>query len=64
MIGRTVEVLVEGPSKNDPHTLTGRTRTNHIVHFPGAGTLAGSLVRVEIQQATPLTLSGHALPRP
>jgi len=32
--GRTVEVLVEGPSKRDASRLTGRTRGNEIVVFP------------------------------
>jgi tRNA-2-methylthio-N6-dimethylallyladenosine synthase len=32
-VGRTEEVLVEGPSKRDPATVTGRTRQNKLVHF-------------------------------
>jgi tRNA-2-methylthio-N6-dimethylallyladenosine synthase len=32
-IGEVVEVMVEGPSKKDPAKLTGRTRTNKLVHF-------------------------------
>ncbi|MEM5818494.1 MAG: MiaB/RimO family radical SAM methylthiotransferase, partial [Desulfitobacterium hafniense] len=35
MIGRTCEVLVEGPSKSNPDRLTGRTRGNELVVFPG-----------------------------
>ena len=31
MIGKKVEVLVEGASKSDPNRLSGRTRQNHIV---------------------------------
>jgi len=33
-IGRVEEVVVEGPSKRDPSTTTGRTRQNKLVHFP------------------------------
>jgi tRNA-2-methylthio-N6-dimethylallyladenosine synthase len=33
-VGRTEEVLVEGPSKRDPSMWTGRTRQNKLVHFP------------------------------
>src|SRR5688572_29436894 len=32
-IGRTEEVLVEGPSRKDPTLLSGRTRQNKLVHF-------------------------------
>ncbi len=36
-IGEVAEVLVEGPSKKDPAKLTGRTRTNKLVHFRSEG---------------------------
>ena len=62
MIGREFEALVEGPSKKNPAMLTGRLRTDHIVHFPGRPSLAGRLVRVRVRDATPLTLSGEAVP--
>ena len=32
-VGRTEEVVVEGPSRKDPDVLTGRTRQNKLVHF-------------------------------
>jgi tRNA-2-methylthio-N6-dimethylallyladenosine synthase len=32
-IGRTEEIVVEGPSKRDPAVTTGRTRQNKLVHF-------------------------------
>jgi tRNA-2-methylthio-N6-dimethylallyladenosine synthase len=32
-VGRTEEIVVEGPSKRDPSVTTGRTRQNKIVHF-------------------------------
>ena len=32
-VGRTVEVLVEGPSRTDPDRLRGRTRHNKVVNF-------------------------------
>ena len=37
--GRTVDVMVDGPSEDDPHKFIGRTRTNKMVVFPvdGAG---------------------------
>src|SRR5438270_8747840 len=34
-IGRTLEVLVEGPSRTDPSRLRGRSRHNKVVNFSG-----------------------------
>jgi tRNA-2-methylthio-N6-dimethylallyladenosine synthase len=58
-VGRTVDVLVEGPSRNDPARLRGRCRHNKVVNFDGFGE-AGDLVEVEITAATSQTLSGEA----
>ena len=57
-IGRTLEVLVEGPSRTDPSRLRGRSRHNKVVNFTGLGA-AGELVEVEILGATSQTLSGQ-----
>ncbi len=56
-VGRTVEVLVEGPSRTDPERLRGRTRHNKAVNFTGLAA-PGELVEVEIAAATSQTLSG------
>jgi tRNA-2-methylthio-N6-dimethylallyladenosine synthase len=57
-VGRTMEVLVEGPSRTDPSRLRGRTRHNKTVNFDGTA-VAGELVEVEITGATSTTLSGQ-----
>jgi tRNA-2-methylthio-N6-dimethylallyladenosine synthase len=57
-VGRTLEVLVEGPSRTDPSRLRGRSRHNKVVNFTGLGT-PGELVEVEILEATSQTLSGR-----
>jgi tRNA-2-methylthio-N6-dimethylallyladenosine synthase len=57
-VGRTEEVLVEGPSRTDPARMRGRTRRNTTVNFVGAAR-AGDLVQVEIDGATSTTLSGR-----
>ena len=57
-VGRTQEVLVEGPSRTDPARLRGRTRHNKVVNFSGLGG-PGDLVDVEITGATSQTLSGE-----
>jgi tRNA-2-methylthio-N6-dimethylallyladenosine synthase len=58
-VGRTEEVLVEGASKKDPAKLTGRTRTNKLVHFPSDGAAEGTLRRVRITDAHPHHLDGE-----
>ncbi len=58
-VGRTVEVLVEGPSRTDPTRLRGRSRHNKVVNFDGLGS-PGRLVDVQITGATSQTLSGEA----
>jgi tRNA-2-methylthio-N6-dimethylallyladenosine synthase len=67
-LGRTVKVLVDGPSKKDSARLAARTEGEEIVIFDGpAGlgsttlgptALAGQFVMVEITGATAITLSG------
>ncbi len=66
-IGRTVEVLVEGPSKKHRPTgnavgtamqLTGRTQCDRIVVFDGPESLVGQILPVAIHDATAHTLLG------
>lgn len=46
-VGRVFEVLVEGRSPKDPRKLTGLTRQNKTVNFPGDESLVGQLVQVK-----------------
>jgi tRNA-2-methylthio-N6-dimethylallyladenosine synthase len=57
-VGRTMEVLAEGPSRTDPSRVRGRTRHNKAVNFEGTAE-PGELVEVEITAATSQTLTGH-----
>jgi tRNA-2-methylthio-N6-dimethylallyladenosine synthase len=57
-VGRTVEVLVEGPSRTDPDKLRGRTRHNKTVNFHGAAR-PGDLAEVQVESATSTTLAGE-----
>jgi tRNA-2-methylthio-N6-dimethylallyladenosine synthase len=57
-VGRTLEVLVEGPSRTDPSRLRGRSRHNKVVNFTGLGA-PGELVEVEILDASSQTLTGQ-----
>jgi tRNA-2-methylthio-N6-dimethylallyladenosine synthase len=59
-VGRTEEVMVEGPSKRDPDVVSGRTRQNKLVHFAPVGRApsAGSYATVTITGAAPHHLRG------
>jgi tRNA-2-methylthio-N6-dimethylallyladenosine synthase len=57
-VGRTLDVLVEGPSRNDPTRLRGRTRHNKVVNFAGLAA-PGEIVDVAITAATSQTLTGE-----
>jgi tRNA-2-methylthio-N6-dimethylallyladenosine synthase len=57
-VGRTVEVLVEGPSRTDASRVRGRSRHNKVVNFDGLAA-PGEFVSVQIASATSQTLAGH-----
>jgi tRNA-2-methylthio-N6-dimethylallyladenosine synthase len=56
-IGRSMEVLVEGPSRNDPTRIRGRIRHSKAVNFEGAAE-PGQMVEVEIDSVTSQSLTG------
>jgi tRNA-2-methylthio-N6-dimethylallyladenosine synthase len=56
--GETFEVLVEGASKTSDK-LSGRTRTNRIIIFPGPLEWSGSLVHVKISKGKTFSLFGE-----
>ncbi|MGD9127701.1 MAG: tRNA (N6-isopentenyl adenosine(37)-C2)-methylthiotransferase MiaB [Planctomycetia bacterium] len=73
-VGRTVEILVEGPSKasikqdhsdegdaSKQNQMTGRTVCDRIVVFDGPRELTGRLVNVTIENAASFTLFGRLL---
>jgi len=58
MVGRRVEVLVEGSSKKDVARVAARTRTNKIVHLAAGQLATGTFVDVLIGDAHPHHLDG------
>jgi tRNA-2-methylthio-N6-dimethylallyladenosine synthase len=60
-VGRVEEILVEGPSKRDAGTVSGRTTQGKLVHVPAQpGTLpAGTFAEVKIVRAAPHFLTGE-----
>ncbi|MDZ4820514.1 MAG: tRNA (N6-isopentenyl adenosine(37)-C2)-methylthiotransferase MiaB, partial [Planctomycetota bacterium] len=71
-VGRTVEILVEGPSKSnhkfhepdsDILQLTGRTECDRIVVYEGNRRQIGQLIPVTVYEAAPHTLFGAVVTR-
>jgi len=61
LVGRNVEILCEGPSRNNAARLMGRTRTNKIVVFEDSRNRAGELININVQQANGFSLYGTPL---
>jgi tRNA-2-methylthio-N6-dimethylallyladenosine synthase len=65
LVGRPLELLVEGPSRTDPDRWSGRTPGNHLVHLPAPADPAfhpGDLVTATVTSAaTSYALAGPAL---
>ncbi|MCM3272023.1 tRNA (N6-isopentenyl adenosine(37)-C2)-methylthiotransferase MiaB [Paenibacillus elgii] len=57
--GQTLEVLVEGESKNNAAVLAGRSRTNKLVHFEGPKELVGRFVQVKITETPTFYIKGE-----
>jgi len=59
LLGREVEILCEGPSRNNAARLMGRTRTNKIVVFEDEANRAGEIMRIKVEQANGFSLYGR-----
>ena len=55
-IGKTLEVLVEGPSKRNPEQLCGRASNSMMCVFPANGRTAGNYTTVKVVDCTSATL--------
>jgi tRNA-2-methylthio-N6-dimethylallyladenosine synthase len=58
LVGRQVEILVEGSSKRNQSRLSGRTRCNKIVVFEGSPRHIGQIMDVKVTRAGSFTLYG------
>jgi tRNA-2-methylthio-N6-dimethylallyladenosine synthase len=61
MIGTVQRVLVERPSKKNPHQLAGRTENMRWVNFDGPQTLLNRFADVVITEAQPNSLRGRLI---
>ncbi len=57
--GKTVEILVDGPSKTDKNMMSGRMENTKIVNFPGSEELTGKYIKVKITEAHTWSLNGE-----
>ena len=60
-VGRTEEVVVEGPSKRDADVTTGRTRQNKLVHFRADALRAGTYATIRVTSGGAHHLGGELL---
>lgn len=61
MIGKTVQVLAEGPGRTGEGWFCGRTAANDIVEFQGAEEAVGNFVDVQIERARNWALFGKQI---
>ena len=57
--GKLLSVLVEGPSKTNSKTYTGRTESSKIVNFKGLPNWQGQIVPVRITEGKTFSLTGN-----
>ncbi len=59
LLGKTLTVLCDGVSKNDPSMLEGRTEQDKIVIFKGDASLCGKLVELTVTRTETFNLYGE-----
>jgi tRNA-2-methylthio-N6-dimethylallyladenosine synthase len=64
MVGKTYEVLVEGPSKKDSDILSGYALNGKLINFKGPEYLTGCLVDVKVEESHTYSLVGSLVGDP
>ena len=59
LVGKTVEVLVEGKNTNGKDGLYGYTDTNKLINFDGDESLEGKIIKVKVTSAKTWSLDGE-----
>ncbi|WP_223829862.1 tRNA (N6-isopentenyl adenosine(37)-C2)-methylthiotransferase MiaB [Paenibacillus arenilitoris] len=59
--GRVMEVLIEGESKNNAAILSGRTRTNKLVHLEGPKEWIGQFIQAKVTDAQTWYIKAEAM---
>lgn len=60
-VGRTEEILVDGPGRNGEETFGGRTDTFKLVNFEGSAELVGKKILVKITDSNTFSLVGEVV---
>lgn len=60
-LGQTIRVLCDGPSKNNPSVMSGRTEGNKIVLFSGNVSDTGKYLNIKITKCDTFALSGEVV---
>ncbi len=60
-LGQTIRVLCDGPSKNNPSVMSGRTEGNKIVLFSGNASDTGKYLNIKITKCDTFALSGEVV---
>ncbi len=61
MVGSTQTILINRPSKKDPHQIAGRTENNRVVNLDGSPDLIGKMIKVRITDSLPNSLRGEII---
>lgn len=60
-MGKTIRVLCDGKSKNNPEVMSGRTEGNKIVLFSGSDDLTGKWINIKISKCETFALLGEVV---
>ena len=60
LVGRDVEILIDGVSRRHETELSGRTSTNVVVNLPGSAEWMGRTIPVRVERAGPHSVWGRA----
>ncbi len=64
MVGKTYDVLVDGPSKKNSDLLSGYTESGKLVHFKGPAYLKGCIVSVKVNESHTFSMIGELVDDP
>ena len=59
LVGKVVDILVDGPSKNNLEMMSGYTEENKLVHFKGNESTIGQIVKVKIVDSHTYSMIGE-----
>ena len=61
ILGKQVEVLVEGTSSKYSNMVLGRTKNNKVINIPGSKDMIGKILKIEITELNNKSLKGELL---